>query len=164
MRELIRSWWRIGSIYVDKSTTPHFLAGQPHKLHNRVCAICLASRQGQEHCRESMNQAQQEMDKIVNQALENYNKIIPTAKGQALKTINEAEGYKQERINQATGDVARFKNILVEYEKAPEITRRRLYLETMEKILPRIRRKVIIDEDARSVLPLLDLKSEGRSK
>lgn len=112
-----------------------------------------------------VNKAQQEMDKIVNQAQAAYNKVIPKARGEALKMINEAEGYKQERINRATGDVARFRHILAEYKKAPDVTRRRLYLETMEKVLPQIRHKVIIDENARSILPLLDLKSEeGRSR
>jgi membrane protease subunit HflK len=110
-----------------------------------------------------VNQAQQEMDKTVNQALEAYNKVIPRARGQAQKTINEAEGYKEERINRANGDVARFLKILEEYKKAPDITRRRLYLETLDKILPKIKDKVIIDEEAQSVLPLLDLRREGRS-
>ena len=110
-----------------------------------------------------VNMAQQEMDRTVNEALKAYNMVIPKAKGQAMKVINEAEGYKQERINRANGDVARFKSILVEYNKAPEITRQRIYLETMVKILPMIRHKVIIDEEARSVLPLLQLNREGRT-
>ncbi len=110
-----------------------------------------------------VNMAQQEMDRTVNEALKAYNMVIPKAKGQAMKVINEAEGYKQERINRANGDVARFKSILVEYNKAPEITRQRIYLETMVKILPMIRHKVIIDAEARSVLPLLQLNREGRS-
>ena len=112
---------------------------------------------------DDVNKAQQEMDKIVQQARAEYNKIIPRAEGQALKTINEAEGYSQERINMAGGDVARFKNLLIEYKKDPEIMMQRIYLETMEKILPNIKNKVIIDEEARSVLPFLDLKREGRS-
>jgi two-component system response regulator HupR/HoxA len=73
MRELVRSWWRIGSIYVDKSNHPHFLAGQPHKLHNRVCAICLASRQGRVHCRDSMARAQEEMNSLDKGSLLSFN-------------------------------------------------------------------------------------------
>ncbi|MBU0754569.1 MAG: FtsH protease activity modulator HflK [Planctomycetes bacterium] len=109
-----------------------------------------------------VNQAQQQMEQTKNQAEQAYQKIIEPAKGQALKAITEAEGYKEERINMANGDVARFRNLLTEYEKAPDVTRRRIYLETMEKILPKINRTIIIDEEARSILPLLDLKQEGR--
>jgi len=111
-----------------------------------------------------VNEAQQEKDKTVNQAQEEYERIIPRAEGEALKTVNQAYGYKEERINMASGDVARFKRILEEYKKAPEITRQRIFLETMEKVLPFINRKIIIDESARSILPFMDLTSQGRSK
>jgi membrane protease subunit HflK len=110
-----------------------------------------------------VNQAQQQMSKIKNEAEQAYQKVIEPAKGDALKMITEAEGYKEERINRANGNVARFRSILAEYEKAPEITKQRIYLETMVQILPRINKIIIIDEEARSVLPLLDLKSQGRT-
>jgi membrane protease subunit HflK len=111
-----------------------------------------------------VNEAQQEMERIQNQAQAEYNKVIPKARGQAQKVINEAEGYRAERVNRAMGDVARFKNILAEYDKARDITRKRLYLETLQKVLPKIKRKVILDAEARSILPLLNLDREGRSK
>ncbi len=76
--------------------------------------------------------------------------------------ISEAEGYRTERVNKAYGDVARFNNILTEYKKAEEITRWRLYLETMAEVLPLIEKKTIIDGDIESVLPLLDLNERGR--
>ena len=111
-----------------------------------------------------VNQAQQEMEQTVNRALQDYNQAIPRARGEALKMVNEAEGYQMERINRAEGDVARFRRILEEYNKSPDITRRRLYLETMEEILPLIEHKIILDEETRSILPLLNLKAEGGAR
>ena len=104
-----------------------------------------------------VNQAQQDKEKLINQARSEYNKIIPKAKGEALQTIQKAEGYASERINGAKGDVARFVAVLKEYEKAPEITRQRIYLETMSKVLPLMEKKFIIDETGSGVLPLLNL-------
>lgn len=104
-----------------------------------------------------VNQAQQDKEKLINQARSEYNKIIPKAKGEALQTIQKAEGYASERVNGAQGDVARFVAVLKEYEKAPEITRQRIYLETMSKILPLMEKKFIIDESSNGVLPLLNL-------
>ncbi|MCF7832444.1 MAG: FtsH protease activity modulator HflK [Candidatus Marinimicrobia bacterium] len=104
-----------------------------------------------------VNQAQQDKEKLINQARSEYNKIIPKAKGEALQTIQKAEGYASERVNGAKGDVARFVAVLKEYEKAPEITRQRIYLETMSKVLPVMEKKFIIDETGSGVLPLLNL-------
>ncbi|MCK4531212.1 MAG: FtsH protease activity modulator HflK, partial [Candidatus Marinimicrobia bacterium] len=75
-----------------------------------------------------VNQAQQDKEKLINQARSEYNKIIPKAKGEALQTIQKAQGYASERVNGSKGDVARFVAVLKEYEKAPEITRQRIYL------------------------------------
>jgi membrane protease subunit HflK len=104
-----------------------------------------------------VNQAQQDKEKLINQARSEYNKIIPKAKGEALQTIQKAEGYASERVNGSKGDVARFVAVLKEYEKAPEITRQRIYLETMGKVLPVMEKKFIIDETGSGVLPLLNL-------
>jgi membrane protease subunit HflK len=104
-----------------------------------------------------VNQAQQDKEKLINQARSEYNKVIPKAKGEALQTIQKAEGYASERVNGAQGDVARFVAVLKEYEKAPEITRQRIYLETMSKVLPLMDKKFIIDENGSGVLPLLNL-------
>ncbi|MEA3391493.1 MAG: FtsH protease activity modulator HflK [Candidatus Marinimicrobia bacterium] len=104
-----------------------------------------------------VNQAQQDKEKLINQARSEYNKIIPKARGEALQTIQKAEGYASERVNGAKGDVARFVAVLKEYEKAPEITRQRIYLETMSKVLPVMEKKFIIDETGSGVLPLLNL-------
>ncbi len=107
-----------------------------------------------------VNDAQQEMKRTINQAEQAYNKAIPRARGDAEKMVSEAEGYATERINRAFGDVARFNNILTEYNKAKEITRWRLYLETMSEVLPEIRKKTIIDSELESILPLLDLEGK----
>jgi membrane protease subunit HflK len=107
-----------------------------------------------------VNQAQQEKEKLINEARRDYNKVIPLAEGEKDQRIREADGYRLKRINEAEGDVARFSALLVEYTKAPEVTRRRIYIETMQDVMPRIRSKIIIDEQARSILPLLNLDSK----
>ncbi|NOY23157.1 MAG: FtsH protease activity modulator HflK [Acidobacteria bacterium] len=104
-----------------------------------------------------VNQAIQEKEKMINQALAQYNKVIPAAKGKALQKIQEAEGYAIRRVNEAQGDVARFRDVLVQYRKAPAITKKRLYFETMQEIIPRIGKIVVIDEKVKSVLPFLNL-------
>ena len=104
-----------------------------------------------------VNQAQQEKEKLINEARRDYNKVIPLAEGEKDQRIREADGYRLKRINEAEGDVARFSALLAEYGKAPEVTRRRIYIETLQDVLPGIRSKVIVDEQARSILPLLNL-------
>ncbi len=105
-----------------------------------------------------VNQAQQEKESAINIANGEYNKAIPRAHGEASREIRIAEGYAKKRINEANGDASAFNAILAEYTKAPEVTRLRLYLETMAEILPSVDRKVILDEDVKSVLPLLNLR------
>lgn len=109
-----------------------------------------------------VNQAQQEKEKLINEAQSEYNKVIPRARGEALQVIQEAEGYAVERVNTARGDSARFVAIYDQYRKAPEVTRRRIYLETMNSILPQVERKVVIDEALTSVLPLLNLDTSQK--
>ncbi len=104
-----------------------------------------------------VNQAQQERESAINVANGEYNKSIPRARGEAAQLIRSAEGYSAKRINEAQGDASAFTAQLVEYLKAPEVTKQRLYLETMGEILPKVGSKVIIDEGASSVLPLLNL-------
>jgi membrane protease subunit HflK len=109
-----------------------------------------------------VNQAQQEKEKLINEAQSEYNKVIPRARGEAQQTINEAEGYALNRVNTARGDSARFVAVFQEYTKAPEVTRQRIYLETMNRVLPQVQRKVIVDNDLRSVLPLLNLEPSAK--
>jgi len=104
-----------------------------------------------------VNQATQEKERMVYQAREEYNKAVPAAKGNAEKTIKSAEGYALDRINRAKGDAARFLSLYAEYSKAKDVTRRRIYLETMKDLFPRLGSKYIIDADQKNVLPLLNL-------
>ena len=108
-----------------------------------------------------VNQAQQEKEKLINEARRDYNKVIPLAEGEKDQRIREADGYRLKRINEAEGDVARFSALLAEYSKAPEVTRRRIYIETLQEVMPGIRSKIIVDEETRSILPLLNLDSRG---
>ncbi len=104
-----------------------------------------------------VNQAQQEKESAINVATGEYNKVVPRAEGEADQKISAAQGYAVKRTNEAEGDVAAFEALLAEYVKAPEVTRRRIYLETMSEILPKVGKTVILDEDARNLLPLLNL-------
>jgi membrane protease subunit HflK len=106
-----------------------------------------------------VNQAEQEKSQLISEAQSEYNKVIPRARGEAQQTILAAEGYALDRVNRAEGEASRFTALYNEYRKAPEVTRQRIYLETMRQILPKVGRKVVIDEDVRGVLPLLNLET-----
>ena len=107
---------------------------------------------------EEVNRAQQEREQTINQANGEYNKVVPRASGEATRKVSEAEGYALKRVNEAEGDVARFRKQLAEYEKAPEVTRQRLYLEALSEVIPRLGGKIILDADARQFLPLMNLR------
>ncbi|MBV9106240.1 MAG: FtsH protease activity modulator HflK [Verrucomicrobia bacterium] len=112
-----------------------------------------------------VNKAQQDRENVINIANGEYNKVIPKAKGQADQMIRGAEGYRFKRVNEAEGDVAAFTAVLQQYVKAPEITRVRLYLETMGEILPQTGQKIIVDDFMKQLLPILPLSNkqgEGR--
>jgi membrane protease subunit HflK len=112
-----------------------------------------------------VNKAQQDRENAINIANGEYNNVVPKAKGEADQTIRAAEGYRFKRVNEAEGDVAAFSAVLQQYIKAPEITRTRLYLETMGEILPQTGQKIIVDESLRQLLPVLPLSikpGEGR--
>lgn len=105
-----------------------------------------------------VNRAKQEKESAINTASGNYNQIIPKARGEAEQKIKGAEGYAAKRINEAEGDAARFQAVLTEYLKAPEVTKKRLYLETMSDVLSQVPGKVILDDKASSFLPLMNLR------
>lgn len=111
-----------------------------------------------------VNQAQQDKAKQINVAKGLYNKAVPRTKGEADQKISAAEGGKLQRINEATGDAERFLALFKEYEKAPAITRQRLYLEAIKKVMPRLKNKVIMDGEASKPLPLLDLNNALNGK
>jgi membrane protease subunit HflK len=107
-----------------------------------------------------VNQAQQEKEKLINEARRDYNKVIPLAEGEKDQRIREADGYRIRRVNEAEGDTARFDALFAEYLEAPEVTRRRIYLETLQAVLPGIRAKIIVDSQTRGILPFLDLDAQ----
>jgi membrane protease subunit HflK len=108
-----------------------------------------------------VNKAQQDRENAINIANGEYNKVIPKAKGQADETVRAAEGYRFKRVNEAEGDVSAFSAVLQQYIKAPEITRTRLYLETMGEVLPQTGQKIIIDDSLRQLLPILPLSTKS---
>lgn len=109
----------------------------------------------------AVNQAIQERERAINEAWAEYNQEIPRARGRALQQVQAAEGYAAARVNRARGDAQRFLALQEEYRKAPEVTRTRLYLETMSAVLPTVGEKVVLDEQGRGLLPLLRLGQSG---
>jgi membrane protease subunit HflK len=105
----------------------------------------------------AVNEAQQEKETMINQANSEYNKVIPKAKGQAKETIQKAEGYAVKRINTAEGEISRFNDLYSEYVKAPEVTKRRIYLETLQDVIPKLGDKIITPGEGNNMLPLLKM-------
>jgi len=108
-----------------------------------------------------VNQATQEKEQMIYQAREEYNKSIPAARGSAERTIKTAEGYALNRVNRAKGDASRFTSIYQEYIKAKDVTKRRLYLETMRTLFPKLGPKFIVDSEQKNILPLLNLTNQS---
>ena len=102
-----------------------------------------------------VNEAEQQRETLINQARADYNRVIPRAAGEAEQTIQQAEGYALNRVNTAEGEVSKFNDLYSEYIKAPEVTKTRIFLETMENILPKMGQKIITDEKGNNVIPLL---------
>lgn len=106
-----------------------------------------------------VNEADQDMKRLVNEAQERYNQVIPKAYGDAKKIVEQAYGYAAQRINDAQGETQRFNDILKEYKNAPDVTRQRMYLETMKEILPHVESVYVIDKDQQSPIPLMNITS-----
>jgi membrane protease subunit HflK len=109
-----------------------------------------------------VNEAIQEREQLINEARTEFNQAIPKAEGEARQLIQEAEGYATARVNRAEGEATRFEAIYDEYRKAPRVTRTRMYLEMLNEVLPRVGKKVIVDEEGASVLPLMNLTQGGQ--
>ena len=106
-----------------------------------------------------VNQAQQEKESLINAARREYNKVIPLAEGEKDQRIRAADGYRLKRVNEAEGDASRFDAVLTEYLKAPDVTRRRIYIETLQEVLPDLDSKIIVDDNSQQILPLMHLNS-----
>ncbi|MEM6909991.1 MAG: FtsH protease activity modulator HflK [Verrucomicrobiota bacterium] len=104
-----------------------------------------------------VNQAQQTKETVINEARGQYNRAVPRTRGEADKTIAQAEGEAIRRINEAEGDAAAFNAVFSEYSKAPDVTRQRLYLETMSKVLPSFQKRILMDAAGGGILPFLNL-------
>jgi len=111
-----------------------------------------------------VNKAQQDRQQKINVANGEYNKVVPRAKGEAEQKISEAEGYKLKRINEAQGDATAFNSVLTEFVKAPEVTRKRLYLETMTEVIPSLNRTWIVDDSVTQLLPMVQGAGSGGGK
>lgn len=109
-----------------------------------------------------VNEARQERERMINEATRQANEAIPRAKGEANRIIAEAQGYAAERVNQALGEAARFRAILAEYQAAPEVTRRRMYLEALSTLLPQAGSVLVVQEGQSVPVPLLHLR-EGQA-
>lgn len=105
-----------------------------------------------------VNESEQQKESLIFQAREQFNREVPRARGEAKRALQEAEGYKVERINKARGETNRFLALLTEYRKAPEVTRRRIHIETMEQVLPNLDETYIMDDQNGGLLPFLPLR------
>ena len=113
-----------------------------------------------------VNESEQQRESLIFQAREQYNREVPRARGEAKQALQEAEGYAVERVNKARGETNRFLALLTEYRKAPSVTRSRIYLETLEEVLPRLEEIYVMDDKTGGLLPLLPLRKamEGGAK
>lgn len=109
---------------------------------------------------DDLNKAEQDAVRFFEEASREYQSQIPQARGLAERIVLEAQGFRQERINSALGEARRFEAMLKEYRLAPEVTRYRLYLETIEKQFPQLKEIVVVDEELKSVLPLLNIREK----
>ena len=110
-----------------------------------------------------VNEADQDQKRLVNEAEEIYNRVVPKARGNAKKVLEEAHGYAVERVNLAKGETHRYLAVLKEYKEAKDVTRERMYLETMREVLPKVTEIYVIDKEQRSILPFLNLR-DGKGK
>jgi membrane protease subunit HflK len=109
---------------------------------------------------EAVNQAEQKKEELIRLAEADYNATVPRERGLAQQSIDQAEGTKQARINVANGEAEQFLSILAEYSKARDVTRARLYLETLSKVLPASGRIIVIDESLDGIVPLLNIQKD----
>lgn len=112
----------------------------------------------------AVNEAQQQRETLINQGQAEFNRVIPRARGEAQQTLQQAEAYSLTRINNALGEAARFNSLYDEYIKAPDVTKTRLYLETMARLMPKVGNKIVVDENGNNVLPLLQMQMNNQKE
>jgi len=126
-----------------------------------ITAVKLQTVDAPDQVKDAFNEvvrAREDKEKLVRQAEGYREDLIPKARGEAQEIIRAAEAFKEERILRARGDAARFNSVLAEYKKAPGVTRERLHLETMERVLPEVEKVILESEGKGGVVPLLPLK------
>ena len=146
-------------INIEAQTKMQELLGT-YEVGLKVVAVKLQNVNAPEKVKPAFNEvnaARQDKERLVNQAKEEYNKVIPRADGQALQMVEQAEAYKIDRTNTAKGDADRFQKIWTEYDQSKDVTRRRLYIEALGKVLPNLEKKYIIDENVKGLLPLMNV-------
>ncbi len=111
-----------------------------------------------------VNEARQERERMINEATKQANQEIPKARGEANRVLSEAQGYAAERVNYARGETARFNAILAEYRSAPDVTRTRMYLETLYQVLPNVGAVYVVKDGATSPLPIVDLRRPAQAQ
>ncbi len=107
-----------------------------------------------------VNRAQQDRENLINLANGEYNKAVPRVRGEADQKVRAAEGYRFKRVNEADGDASAFSAVLEQYIKAPEVTRARIYLETLGNVLPNAKQTIIVDDTVQQILPMLPLPAQ----
>jgi membrane protease subunit HflK len=125
----------------------------------RIVAVKLQDVNPPEQVKPSFNEvnsAKQEQEQMVNQAEKIYNKTVPEARGSAEKVVQEAQGYAASVVNRAKGDAEKLDAVIREYQKAPDITRRRMYLDAMQDVLSRVENLTVVDQSLKGVLPIYD--------
>jgi len=111
-----------------------------------------------------VNEARQQLERLINEAEKKRNQVIPRARGEADQTIAEAEAYRAERVNQAKGEAARFTELVAAYRQSPAVTRQRLFIEMMNKVLPTVDKLYVVDESVKGILPLLNLTNPAEAR
>lgn len=132
----------------------------------RIVTVQLQDVNPPEHVKPAfneVNEADQDMKRLVNEAEEAYNREVPKARGDAKKMLEEAQGYAVERVNLAKGETSRFLAILKEYKGGQDVTRRRMYLETMQEVLPKVNEIYVVEGDKGGVLPFLDVRGGAKA-
>jgi modulator of FtsH protease HflK len=111
-----------------------------------------------------VNEARQQLERLINEAEKKRNQVIPRARGEADQTVAEAEAYRAERVNQAKGEAARFTELVAAYRQSPAVTRQRLFIEMMNKVLPTVDKLYVVDESVKGILPLLNLTNPAEAR
>ncbi len=128
---------------------------------NEVNLIFVSPPQQVQSAFNDLNKAEQDAVRFLEEASREYQEKVPRARGSAERLVLEAEGFQERRVRTARGDADRFESMLEAYLKSPEVTRQRLYFESIERQFPKLREIIVVDEEMPGLLPLLNLRQGG---